>query len=278
MSSSLSWEEHWSSLRKSIVSDLLQQHYAIVDNFLPNHSAHHYDCVMRLRRDQVMEREVSYMEDEETGQMTDILHSDPFYTVCLNPEKVEEVGCGEHADRKVDAQTLLDAVTRIGTFFRRVMSEDLLMQQESNSNEEIVNSYPFYNKIAVCEDFGNFLPCHFDNDGSDTRKLTIVYYTTPNVTRNWNGGDLKVFKPSPKLYSTPEFVQVEPQFNRAVIFYSDTVVHEVSATFPACTLLHDNKMTPPRTTITTWISCNDPSRINEDKLLQQRQWMKFFSQ
>ncbi|KAG2378610.1 hypothetical protein C9374_008249 [Naegleria lovaniensis] len=304
------WRENWAHREELIISELKTHHFVILDNFLTfrnddakNNFFHH---ISTLRDKNELIREESYMEDEETGQVTSI-STNPFYTLQMTPK--------HFSDDEPIKNELTYFVETVGTWFQKLLFEKIFdstnnnimneahragNEKENTGNTSNAESKFFFNKVALCEDFNNDLPLHFDNYSNDSRKITVVYYCTPYREeengensndldmngankRNWTGGNLRIYKPSKHLYNNyweSEKLDIEPKFNRAVVFFSDTVVHGVTETLP-----NDSsdgyeqvplKMSPPRTTITTWIHCNDMSRICEDKILHQRQMLKFF--
>ncbi|KAL9642257.1 hypothetical protein ABK040_007257 [Willaertia magna] len=278
--------KHWKGFEQQVVNDLTNKSYCVIDNFLPKDErfkdidlkSFSYAQIVNLYKSNELKQELSVIEDEETGQVTEVLGKDPFYTIYLNDKNKEE---------DENKQFLSSLVLCIGNYFQKILFEQILKLQWSLAESQKTN-FPFYNKVALCKDFHNMLPKHFDNDGTnefDTRKLTIVYYTTPNENRNWKGGNLRIFKPSKDLYKEDETIDIEPICNRAVLFYSDIVVHSVTPIIPINNNnnVEENKenvkeeeVTPPRTTITVWIPCYDYSLINVDKILYQRQILKHF--
>ena len=78
-------------------------------------------------------------------------------------------------------------------------------------------------------------------DGDDLRKISAVYY----LNRGWreeDGGQI-VVTPSADGDASAEQVRVEPELDRLVLFWSDTVLHEVLPT---------SDDAPPRLAVSFW--------------------------
>jgi Rps23 Pro-64 3,4-dihydroxylase Tpa1-like proline 4-hydroxylase len=127
----------------------------------------------------------------------------------------------------------------------------------------------FNAKLAVTSSGGSKYPRHVDNvsgihvGSNDLRKLTAILYLNPNWTSG-HGGELRIYLPesdekhenednkenNAELESSSSFVDLSPVGGRLVLFYSDTVPHEVLENAPHATV-DDEKF--DRYALTIWI-------------------------
>ncbi|GAB5037404.1 2og-fe oxygenase [Nannochloropsis oceanica] len=91
----------------------------------------------------------------------------------------------------------------------------------------------YMNKIAVSTGAGSHFLKHTDNNCGDSRKLTLVYYMNPDW-RKGNGGELRLYprqtkggRPEGGEERETKWVDVAPEGDTLVMFFSDELAHEV---------------------------------------------------
>jgi len=108
-------------------------------------------------------------------------------------------------------------------------------------------------KLAVSTGAGSKYPKHLDNSvvhAMDNRKLTAIYYMNPGWSED-NGGALRIFHASSD--ETP-YEDIAPTGDRLVLFWSDTIAHEVMPCWNEDPAAH-------RYTFTMWLTSDNPSQI-----------------
>ena len=184
-----------------IIKDLVQNGYAIVDNVLSNQED--------LR---VLSAEAAHASAPEaqlltkTEQSADIRRD---LTHDVDPLDDEKLPCLAKASRTLQF-TLGGAV-------------DLFLPQPLYCRER-----PQFASYAS----SGFYTRHFDNPrllgGSDNlRRLTILLYLNEGQWDDANGGQLRLHVKNNDKYD----VTIAPQSNRAVVFFSDLIEHEVLPCF-----------------------------------------------
>jgi hypothetical protein len=118
-----------------------------------------------------------------------------------------------------------------------------LLAQELNSELDLGLANSGHTvKAQINQGVGGCFPWHYDNPGTDKRRLTCILY----LNHNWeeaHGGELVVapFLQKPKV--------IQPIFDRLVIFYSETMLHRVK---PA---LHE------RYCLTIWLDADQEKEL-----------------
>ena len=114
-------------------------------------------------------------------------------------------------------------------------------------------------KLAVCTGDGSRYDKHYDNTGTDSRKLTILYYLNPNWHRELHG-EFRIYqtKSDKKTIDTHD---VEPIGDRLLCFWADELVHSVQESF----CFNDNDH---RYALTLWLfsTSNENIVVNQDEI------------
>ena len=109
------------------------------------------------------------------------------------------------------------------------------------------------NKLAVCTGDGSSYDKHFDNSGvDDTRKVTIIYY----LNENWRpecGGQFRIYNDG------KEIVDINPVYDRLLVFWSDKLVHSVLPSFTP------KGVADHRYALTIWLTTTTTSAILRDQ-------------
>jgi hypothetical protein len=115
-------------------------------------------------------------------------------------------------------------------------------------------------KLAISTGDGAFYPKHLDNTEGpphDLRKLTLVYYMNPEWDAESNGGQIRLFTELPGDGAASDkstFVDFIPALDTAVLFWSDSIVHEVLPCWQTDEAAH-------RCTFTMWFVSDNPAVI-----------------
>lgn len=116
---------------------------------------------------------------------------------------------------------------------------------EANLSPSLVS-----NKLAVCIGDGSAYDKHYDNSGlDDTRKVTVLYYM--NEWREELGGCFRI-------YQHADTLDVAPQGDRVLVFWSDRLVHSVQPSFAP------RGREDHRYALTLWLTSKHPSDITRD--------------
>lgn len=75
--------------------------------------------------------------------------------------------------------------------------------------------------VACYPSLGTHYKKHVDNPNKDGRCITATYYINPNWHTSVNGGTLRIFPENQPV------LDIAPQFNRIIFFWSDRLVHSV---------------------------------------------------
>ena len=141
----------------------------------------------------------------------------------------------------------------------------------STSNIELSNT-SFNAKLAVTLPGGHKYPLHIDNPQGvsvgDIRKLTCILYLNPNYNVGKDGGELRLFLPSKEDGKKKELevVDITPEGGRLILFWSDSIPHEVLAT---ASLDDDDESQSSssdldRYALTVWIPTENISRLHNE--------------
>jgi 2OG-Fe(II) oxygenase superfamily len=155
-----------------------------------------------------------------------------------------------------------------------------LTQQLSRKINEIVPSefqlsdVKQTNKLAVCLGGGSKYDKHIDNLGGgqgDRRKLTALLYLQPPGSHDTHPDDNGEHDPRGgyfRAYDVPMDGMIQsfaPRGDRLLIFWSDSLVHDVSPSFVI------DESTDKRWAITVWLIANDSGKIHDtDVDVEQR--------
>ena len=97
------------------------------------------------------------------------------------------------------------------------------------------------NKLAVCDAVGASYPKHIDNGGSgDPRLLTAILYLSGDV----DGGRFRSYQATEDVVTA----EIEPSPGTFVCFWSDRLVHDVSAV---------TRLDQSRWALTVWLCTDD---------------------
>ena len=97
------------------------------------------------------------------------------------------------------------------------------------------------NKLAVCDAIGASYPKHIDNGGGDDpRLLTAILYLSGDV----DGGRFRSYKATEDVVTA----EIEPSAGTFVCFWSDRLVHDVSAV---------TRLDEARWALTVWLCTDD---------------------
>jgi len=121
-------------------------------------------------------------------------------------------------------------------------------------------------KLAVSIGAGAYYPKHLDNSVNadmDQRKLTAIYYMNQDWDTEKNGGELRLFC---SLDEANPYVDIAPEADRLVLFWSDLIPHEVMPCWDEAASSH-------RYTFTMWLTSENPEQIanKKDPLYSVRQ-------
>lgn len=141
----------------------------------------------------------------------------------------------------------------------------------STSNIELSNT-SFNAKLAVTLPGGHKYPLHIDNPQGvsvgDIRKLTCILYLNTNYNIGKDGGELRLFLPSKEEGKKKELevVDITPEGGRLILFWSDSIPHEVLAT---ASLDDDDESQSSssdldRYALTVWIPTENISRLHNE--------------
>jgi hypothetical protein len=114
-------------------------------------------------------------------------------------------------------------------------------------------------KLAVCTGDGSRYDKHYDNTGTDTRKLTIIFYLNPKWRTELHG-EFRIYQTkSDKI--TVDVHDVEPIGDRLLCFWADELVHSVQESF--CFSNNDH-----RYALTLWLfrTSNENITVNQDEI------------
>eukprot|EP01082_Thalassiosira_pseudonana_P014329 g12938.t1 g12938 contig7:501727-502722(-) len=196
-------------INEDLIIQLHQNHFAVIDDFLPRAFA---DRLLRVS-DRLYSDELLRQHYFQFGGA--LLKKPNVYELDLSdPDRMEEVDIG----------LWKQVIDHVGPQFVRQMDEmDRKHQQLNHSQASPLNldtNMPPAIKLQVNAGGGSF-PWHYDNPGpTNQRSLTCVIYLNPS----WNEGDGGEIVLCPFL-SKP--ITVPPMHGRAVLFYSDRILHRV---------------------------------------------------
>lgn len=113
-------------------------------------------------------------------------------------------------------------------------------------------------KLAVCTGDGSRYDKHYDNTGTDSRKLTVLYYLNPNWREELHG-EFRIYQT--KSDKTIETHDIEPIGDRLLCFWADELVHSVLESF--CFNNNDH-----RYALTLWLfsTSNESIIVNQDEI------------
>ena len=178
---------------KAVSEQLVQKGYAVLDSFLPEEQA-----------SAVAEEAWSWQKDRDAFLFTPTEQSPSIRTdVCIDWDPLKMNSAISYLCRQMQFSCCAS--------LRSVFGNENLLPRERPQ-------FAFYDKQK------NFYVRHVDNPrcigGDDNlRKITMVYYPNPGLWRSSDGGNLR-------LHLNTE-IDIEPAYNRLVVFFSDVVEHEV---------------------------------------------------
>lgn len=114
-------------------------------------------------------------------------------------------------------------------------------------------------KLAVCTGDGSRYDKHYDNTGSDSRKLTILYYLNPKWHTELHG-EFRIYQTKSDM-KTIDTHDIEPIGDRLLCFWADELVHSVQESF--CFNTNDH-----RYALTLWLfsTSNENIVVNQDEV------------
>lgn len=224
---------------KLIIDGLSTKRYAVVDNLLGN------DILEEMRK----EAEVLY----KNGNM--IISQSTKYDKAsgevISYDKKNVYSCQlMGSDMYFHAPRLHEYIYSLSKTMIPLINSNFKLASLSNTMSST--------KLAVCTGDGSRYDKHYDNTGTDTRKLTILYYM--NKWREELHGEFRIYQTKSDK-KTIETHDIAPIGDRLLCFWADELVHSVQESFCFNEIDH-------RYALTLWLfsTTSDNIVVNQDEI------------
>jgi Rps23 Pro-64 3,4-dihydroxylase Tpa1-like proline 4-hydroxylase len=255
----------------SMAASLLENgYYTTIDNLLP------MSTIQTLREQSISLRfdhnrfEASYSEtiDETTGRVTERFDKEGVYACEPDGRDYYE------ATDIITYMSLLLQTLPVSLNAEWEKSTEAATGATTTARTiQSLSSDSFNAKLAVTEHGGAKYPLHVDNPqglaAGDTRKLTCILYLNPHHEEDTDGGEIRLFLPSPETSvaeaktssssSSPPWrtLDLSPIGGRLLVFWSDEIPHEV---LPTTSSSPNNDK--DRYALTIWIPTSDAASLH----------------
>jgi Rps23 Pro-64 3,4-dihydroxylase Tpa1-like proline 4-hydroxylase len=245
--------------------------YCVIDDFTSNEVCNHlFQQINELYEKNELTKEFSSTEDE-------LIDNRPFHTRIVGISSTSDNSENDENTIPSDTTQFVKETSQyissqVNESFKQLQTEKLLpwlpYSVINKSRPLDLHADYTYTKLACCTSEGAFLPKHMDNHGSDDRKLTCILYLNPVWNTEINGGELRIHLfnhifgvKSDTEQDQQKYIDIQPKINRLVLFWSDTMVHEVLP-------VHFTQDVTKRCTLTIWLSVkNRYIHIHHDRFL-----------